>query len=72
MTDLDELMSRDPLDLSDQDIEAIIAWHRNQRARKASGEKVTKPVTNLDFILNKLQIAKAAEEPAQPTIKRRI
>jgi hypothetical protein len=71
MTDLDELMSRDPLSLSDQDIESIIARHRNQRARKASGEKISKPAVNLDFILNKLQITKSEENP-QPTIKRRI
>ena len=42
MSDLDELMSRDPLDLSAQDIDAIIAYHRNSRARKARGEKPEK------------------------------
>jgi hypothetical protein len=42
MSDLDELMSRDPIDLSAQDIDAIIAFHRAQRARKASGEKPAK------------------------------
>lgn len=41
--DLDELMSRDPLDLSSTDIDAIIDYHRKQRARRASGEKPTKP-----------------------------
>ena len=40
--DLDELMSRDPMDLSAQDVDAIIAYHRASRARKASGEKPTK------------------------------
>jgi len=43
MSDLDELMSRDPLDLSAQDIDQIIAYHRAQRARRAAGEKPTKP-----------------------------
>lgn len=71
MTDLDELMARDPLELSSQDIDAIIEYHRKQRARKASGEKVTKPAQNLDFILNKLQISKPDTAP-QPTIRRRI
>lgn len=71
MTDLDELMARDPLELSEQDIDAIIEYHRKQRARKASGEKVTKPAQNLDFILNKLQISKPDTAP-QPTIRRRI
>lgn len=43
MSDLDELMSRDPLDLSDADLKQIIEYHRNQRARRAAGEKFTKP-----------------------------
>lgn len=43
MSDLDELMARDPLDLSSQDIDAIIDYHRKLRIRKASGEKITKP-----------------------------
>jgi hypothetical protein len=42
MSDLDDLMNRDPLSLSAQDIDAIIAYHRNARAKKASGEKPTK------------------------------
>ncbi len=41
--DIDTLMARDPLDLSSQDIDAIIAFHRAQRARRAAGEKPTKP-----------------------------
>jgi hypothetical protein len=41
--DLDELMSRDPLDLSSTDIDQIIDYHRRQRARRASGEKPQKP-----------------------------
>lgn len=68
MNDIDELMSRDPLKLSKQDIDAIIAYHRNQRTRKAAGEKVTKPTVNIDFVLNKLQ----AKLPDTAQIKRRI
>lgn len=37
-SELDELMSRDPLDLSAQDIDSIIAYHRDLRAKKAAGE----------------------------------
>ena len=44
MTNLDELMSRDPLSLSDQDLAEIISYHRTQRARRAAGEKPKKPV----------------------------
>lgn len=43
MSDLDELMSRDPCELSAQDIDAIIDYHRKQRARRAAGEKPIKP-----------------------------
>lgn len=37
-SELDELMSRDPLDLSSADIDSIIAYHRDLRAKKAVGE----------------------------------
>lgn len=37
-SELDELMSRDPLDLSAADIDSIIAYHRDLRAKKAAGE----------------------------------
>lgn len=43
--DLDTLMSRDPMSLSTQDIDQIIAYHRAARARKASGEKPTRPTS---------------------------
>src|SRR5579859_2061458 len=36
-SELDELMSRDPLDLSAQDIDAIIAFQRQARARREAG-----------------------------------
>ena len=42
MTDLDELMSKDPLELSTQDIDAIIAYQRKNRALREAGVKVKK------------------------------
>jgi len=42
--DLDELMSRDPSDLSSADLDSIIDYHRKQRERRAAGEKPTKPI----------------------------
>ncbi len=42
MNDLDELMSRDPLELSAQDIDAIIAYQRKSRAQWTSGVKPKK------------------------------
>lgn len=68
-SDLDDLMARDPLDLSDADIDAIVAHHRNIRAKKASGEKsadAPKPKIDLSSILNKV-VTKDA-----PKITRRI
>lgn len=32
MSDIDDLMDKDPLGLSNRDLEAIIAYHRNRRA----------------------------------------
>lgn len=37
-SELDELMSRDPLKLSSQDIDKIIQYQRAQRARRESGK----------------------------------
>lgn len=42
MSDLDELMTRNPLELSSDDIAKIVEHHRNQRARRAAGEKPVK------------------------------
>lgn len=64
--DLDDLMSRDPLDLSSQDIDTIIAYHRNQRSRRASGEKFVKPKSvglDISAITTKLV------QSAKPTVK---
>ena len=65
--DLDELMFRDPVDLTKQDIDRIIDYHRAQRARRASGERPTKPsaAVGLDIsdITNKLVTA------AKPEVK---
>jgi len=38
-SDLEILMSEDPLDLTKKDIDAIIAIHRNYRANKEAGIK---------------------------------
>jgi Holliday junction resolvase len=68
-TDLDELMSRDPLKLSDNDIEAIIEFHRKARARRAAGEKPSKPASasvDISSVVSKLVTA------AAPKITRRI
>lgn len=38
-SDLDALMSEDPLNLSDQDIDRIILYQRNARANREAGIK---------------------------------
>lgn len=48
MTDIAELFARDPLDLSDQDIDAIIVKFREQRSQYNMGNAMagsTKPKT---------------------------
>jgi len=39
MTDLSELFSRDPLKLSDADIDSIVTYMRNARERYIAGDK---------------------------------
>lgn len=59
MNDIDLLMSRmDEINaksvdtLTADDIDTIIAYHRRQRQRRASGEKITKPKVDLSSIMN--------------------
>lgn len=72
MTDLDELMNKDPLDLSDQDIDEIIAYQRKMRTQRESGIKVgkanSKPAVKLDLAALGLIKPKAQA----PAMKRRF
>lgn len=66
--DIDFLMSLDPLELSKQDIDIIIAYHRNQRALREKGVKPKKdkgPASTLDLVALGLK-------PAAPKINRRV
>ena len=68
LNDIDFLMSLDPLELSKQDIDIIIAYHRNQRALREKGVKPKKdkgPSSTLDLVALGLK-------PAAPKINRRI
>lgn len=58
---IDELMSRDPLELTKQDLDKIISYHRNMRAKAEKGEKVAKPKPTRDGVslLDSLGIKKA-------------
>jgi hypothetical protein len=68
LSELDRLMNEDPLNLSAQDIDAIIAYHRSLRARRASGEKSTKPTADISDIMTKL----IGESKPAVTITRRL
>lgn len=70
-TDLDELMSRDPTELSKIDIDQIIAYHRKQRQRRASGEKPSKDTAGTKIDLSKI-ISGLKPKPIGPIIKRRL
>ena len=68
MNDLDDLLTRDPLSLTKPDLDAIVAYYRAQRSRKAAGEKSIKPKVDLSTALASLIKPKPTGEP----IKRRI
>lgn len=71
LLDIDALMSIDPLDLSAQDLDAIIQYQRNMRAKRESGVRTRKPkpegpMVKLD--LSKLGLIKT---PTNNTVIRR-
>ena len=71
MTDLDELMSKDPLSLSDQDIDDIIAYQRKARAQREGGVKPKKGVS--DAPKAKLDLAALGlVKKAEPMVRRKI
>jgi len=50
MSDVDDLMDLDPLGLSDRDLDAIVAYHRNRRVEPgARASKETKVTTSVDL-----------------------
>lgn len=68
MSRMEEINAKAATELTPEDIDIIIEYHRRQRSRKASGEKPAKPASvDISSIMNKLT-AKPAAEP----IKRRI
>ncbi len=68
---LDELMSLDPLELSAQDIDAIIAYQRKARASYESGVRPKKGGPPLAAPEVKEKLALLGLVPKAPTIKRR-
>lgn len=70
-SDLDTLMSQDPLGLSSQDLDRIIAYQRKQRALREAGVRTKKPV---DRAPSKLDISALLAKPAVQSsgFKRRV
>lgn len=69
-TDLTALMSLDPLDLTKQDLDKIIAYQRKQRMQREAGGRTKKatgetPAVDIKALMNKIQ--KPAVVPATPS-----
>ena len=70
-SELDELISRDPLELSAQDIDKIIAFQRQARARRESGGRTRKADAEATRAGTKAAdlvslVTKSASEPLKP------
>lgn len=68
--DLDELMSKDPLTLTKDDLDNIIAYERKYRAQLAAGIKPKKekgPTIDISSVLSNL-----TKKPAASVVKRRV
>ena len=51
MARVDEINSKNASDLTPSDIDTIIAYHRQQRARRAAGEKPVRVKADLSALL---------------------
>jgi len=72
LTNLDLLMFEDPLGLSDQDLDRIIAYQRKIRRQREAGVKTRKPKESAP---GKLDISALLSRPAVPSstnFKRRV
>lgn len=71
-TDIDTLMAQDPLSLSTQDLDRIIAYQRKMRVQRESGVRTKKPVTGSP---SKLDVSSLLAKPiisAGGGVKRRF
>lgn len=70
-SDLDILMSEDPLSLSKQDLDRIIAYQRKMRAQREAGVRTKKPK---EAAPTKLDITALLNKPAVQSsgFKRRV
>lgn len=67
--ELDDLMNKDPLELTQEDLASIVAYHRRQRLVISRGEKLSAADKSKQTIdLAALGLLK----PADPNFKRRV
>jgi hypothetical protein len=69
--DIDTLMSIDPLDLSTQDLDRIIAYQRKQRAAREAGVRTKKPRGEAPPAVSLETLLGASPKPAPVNIIRR-
>lgn len=69
-SELDLLMSLDPLEMSEQDIDKIIAYERQTRLEFELGVKAPKKDKAVSFDMDKI-VGALAPAAVQPTITRR-
>lgn len=62
MQRIDEINSRNP-PYTSEDIETVILYHRQQRARRAAGEKPIRPTVDLSAILGTATAKTTASNP---------
>lgn len=74
MNEIDTLMDLDPLELSAQNIDQIIAYHRQRRAEREAGKGKAKKDTGPKLQLTGLieGMVKTAPKPSGVIVKRRI
>jgi hypothetical protein len=70
--DLNALMSEDPLNLSKQDLDRIIAYQRKQRVAREAGAKTKKatgeaPAVDIKALMNKVTTPKVSLKEALKT-----
>jgi hypothetical protein len=72
-TDLTTLMSLDPMDLTKQDLDRIIAYQRKLRVQREGGAKTKKesgaPAVDIKALMNKVQTTKGPATKAMEVIE---
>ncbi len=71
VNDINRLMDLDPLSLANADIEALIAYHRQQRGAFDQGQQPKKKPEGQSVSLSSMIKALAPTTPVAPTITRR-